>query len=252
MKRPLAIQAAIILSLLLAWQAVRSFNLVGPLLVASPLEMIAAGAAAWPKFAAGLGVTAAEIVIAIGIALVLGIGFGAFVGTRPFLARVSSPMLTSLFAVPLITWYPLFMVWFGIGSPSKIAYGVTSAIFPIAISTINGLRGADRKYVHFGRSIGCSSGAITFKILFPLALPSIVAGMRIGVSLAIIGVLVAEMISSIGGIGFIITSSRNMYATGEVYFGILLAVACALIANVVLTLLERRFSRWRDLEAAGR
>jgi NitT/TauT family transport system permease protein len=160
-------------------------------------------------------------------------------------------MLTSLFAVPMITWYPLFMVWFGIGSTSKIAYGVASAFFPIAIATINGLRGADRKFVQFGRSIGASSTTITFRILIPLALPSIVAGLRIGVSLAIIGVVVAEMISSIGGLGFIITSSRNMYATGEVYFGITLAVVCALAANLILSAIEHRFTRWRDLQASG-
>jgi NitT/TauT family transport system permease protein/taurine transport system permease protein len=249
--RPLATQIGIVGLGLIAWQAVRQFNLVGPLLMASPSEAVAAGIAAWPKFAAAIGVTAMEIVAAIVLSMALGLGFGALAGTRPFLARVSAPMLTSLFAVPLITWYPLFMVWFGIGSPSKIAYGVSSAFFPIAIATITGLRGADQKFVDFGRSIGCSSAAITLKILVPLALPSIVAGLRIGVSLAIVGVIVAEMISSIGGVGFIITSSRNMYATGEVYFGIALAVACALIANVLLTLLERRFARWRDLQASG-
>jgi NitT/TauT family transport system permease protein len=250
-KRPLAIQLAIVVVALVLWQAVRSFNLVGPLLIASPLETIAAGIAAWPKFAAGFGVTAGEIGLAIVISVVLGVGFGAAAGMQPFLARVSSPMLTSLFAVPLITWYPLFMVWFGIGSPSKIAYGVASAFFPIAIATINGLRGADRKFVQFGRSIGASSTTITFRILIPLALPSIVAGLRIGVSLAIIGVVVAEMISSIGGLGFIITSSRNMYATGEVYFGITLAVVCALAANLILSAIEHRFTRWRDLQASG-
>ncbi len=251
MSRPLAFRIGIIAALFIAWQSVRQFGLVGPLLMASPSEAIAAGIAAWPKFAVGFSVTAMEIIAAIVISLVLGLGFGAIAGTRPFLARVSAPMLTSLFAVPLITWYPLFMVWFGIGSPSKIAYGAASAFFPIAISTITGLRSADRKFLQFGRSIGCSPAALTFKILIPLALPSIVAGLRIGVSLAIVGVVVAEMISSIGGIGFIITSSRNMYATGEVYFGISLAVACALVANVLLSLLERRFARWRDLQASG-
>jgi NitT/TauT family transport system permease protein len=250
-KRPQAAQIAIVVVLLLAWQAVRSFNLVGPLLIASPAEALVAGIAAWPKFATAFGVTATEIVLAVAISVVLGVGFGAIAGTRPFLARASAPMLTSLFAVPLITWYPLFMVWFGIGSPSKIAYGVVSAFFPIAINTINGLRSADRRYLIFGRSIGASPADVTFKILIPLALPSIVAGLRIGVSLAIIGVVVAEMISSVGGLGFVVTSSRNMYATGEVYFGIALAVACAVVANVLLSMLERRFSRWRDLQASG-
>jgi NitT/TauT family transport system permease protein len=251
MSRPLVIRLGIVALFLMGWQAVRQFGLVGPLLMASPTEAITAGLAVWPKFAVAIGVTAMEIVAATVISVVFGLGFGAIAGTRPFLARVSAPMLTSLFAIPLITWYPLFMVWFGIGSPSKIAYGVASAFFPIAISAITGLRSADRAYVQFGRSIGCSANAITFKILIPLALPSIVAGLRIGVSLAIVGVIVAEMISSIGGVGFIITSSRNMYATGEVYFGIALAVACALVANVLLSVLERRFARWRDLQASG-
>lgn len=249
--KPLLARLGIVVVFLLLWQAVRSFNLVGPLLVASPLETISAGIAAWPKFVTAFAVTASEIVAAVVISVVLGVGFGAVAGMRPFLARVSAPMLTSLFAVPLITWYPLFMVWFGIGSPSKIAYGVVSAFFPIAINTINGLRSADRKFLTFGRSIGCSPADMTFKILIPLALPSIVAGLRIGVSLAIIGVVVAEMISSIGGLGFVVTSSRNMYATGEVYFGIALSVGCALVANVLLSMLERRFTRWRDLQAAG-
>jgi ABC-type nitrate/sulfonate/bicarbonate transport system permease component len=88
--------------------------------------------------------------------------------------------------------------------------------------------------------------------LIPLALPSIVAGLRIGASLAIIGVVVAEMLASLGGIGFIITSSRNMYATGDVYFGIVLALFCALLANLGLSLIEQRFTRWRDLQASVR
>ena len=251
MTAPQRIQVVIVVAFVAVWQGVRSFNLVGPLLIASPAEMIAAGIAAGPRFGAGFAVTAGEIVTAVVISVVLGVGFGAFAGTRPFFARVSAPMLTALFAVPLITWYPLFMVWFGIGSPSKIAYGVASAFFPIAISTIAGLRGADHRFVVFGRSIGASPATVTFNILIPLALPSIVAGLRIGVSLAIIGVIVAEMISSLGGLGFIITSSRNMYATGEVYFGIFLAVACALVANLLLSALERRFTSWRDLQASG-
>ncbi len=252
MSRPALVRLALIVAVLVVWEGVRRLNIVGPLLLASPSEILASGVQSGPRFAVAFEQTLLEIVVAIALAVLLGVGVGALAGTRPFLGAVSGPVLTSLFAVPLITWYPLFMVWFGIGPASKIAYGVVSAFFPIAINTMNGLRGVDRKYFTYGRSIGCSRTQIIRRILIPLALPSIVAGLRIGASLAIIGVVVAEMLASVGGIGFIITSARNLYATGDVYFGIVLALCCALLANFGLSLLEQRFTRWRDLQARAR
>jgi len=250
--RPAQVRLLLIAGALVAWEAVWRLNIVGPLLLASPSEIVAAGFASGPKFATAFELTLVEILAAIALSVVLGVGFGALAGTRPFLGNVTGPLLTSLFAIPLITWYPLFMVWFGLGPPSKIAYGVVSAFFPIAINTMNGLRTVDRNYLIYGRAIGASPTAIVFRILVPLALPSIVAGLRIGASLAIIGVVVAEMLASLGGIGFIITSSRNLYATGDVYFGIVLALFCALLANLTLSALEHRFTRWRDLQASVR
>jgi NitT/TauT family transport system permease protein len=250
--RPALVRFTIVAGMLLVWEALRRLNIVGPLLLASPTEIAAAGLHSGPKFAVAFELTLFEIVAAIAISVVLGVGFGAVAGMRPFLGSVTGPVLASLFAIPLITWYPLFMVWFGIGPPSKIAYGVVSAFFPIAINTLNGLRGVDRGYIVYGRAVGCSQRQIIFGILVPLALPSIVAGLRVGVSLAIIGVVVAEMLASLGGIGYIITSSRNLYATGDVYFGIVLALFAALLANLILSAIEYKFTRWRDLQAGVR
>jgi NitT/TauT family transport system permease protein/taurine transport system permease protein len=142
------------------------------------------------------------------------------------------------------------MVWFGIGSASKIAYAVVSGFFPIAINTMNGIRGLDRQLFVFGRAIGCSHRQLILRILLPMALPSIIAGLRIGTALAVIGVIVAEMLASLGGIGFLITYYRTLYATGHVYLGILLAVLCALAVNWGLSVVERRFTRWRDLQVS--
>lgn len=251
MNRTIAVRIAIAVAVLAVWETVRRFDIVGPLFLASPTEIIGAGIASWPKFATAFQLTLLEIVAALAISIVLGLGAGALAGTRPFLGEVSGPILTAMFAIPLITWYPLFMVWFSIGPASKIAYGAVSAFFPIAINTMNGIRSVDRKYLIYGRAIGCSPIEIVLRILIPLALPSIVAGMRIGASLAIIGVIVAQMIASLGGIGFLITSAKNQYATGDVYFGILLALLCALLANLGLSALEHKFTRWRDLQAGS-
>jgi len=186
--------------------------------------------------------------MALALAWTLGIGAGAIFGRRPFVSAVSGPLLSSLFAVPLITWYPLFMVWFGIGMASKIAYAAVSGFFPIAINTMNGVRGVDVRYLVFARAIGCSPSQAIFRVVLPLAMPSIMSGLRIGTALVVIGVIVAEMLASLGGIGYLISYYQSLYATGHVYLGILFALACALLANSSLSLVERRFTRWRELQ----
>lgn len=248
MSRLTLVRLIVIIVILLVWESVREFNLVSPLLLASPSEIGTAFVTSWPQFLAAFQVTLGEIVAALAIAFVLGVGVGLIAGSTAFASMVSGPLLVSLFAVPLITWYPLFMVWFGIGGASKIAYGAISGFFPIAINTMNGIRNFDQQYVLYGRAIGCSRLQIVVRILFPLALPSIIAGLRIGVALVIIGVIVAEMLGSLRGIGFLITSYRNLYEIGSVYLGILLSVLCALLANLGLSALERRFTRWREMQ----
>ena len=241
-----------ILIVLGLWEAVRRFNLVGPLLLASPTEIAGAFSKSWLDYVVALRLTAAEIAIALAITWTLGIGVGTIAGLRPFLSATTGPLLSSLFAVPLISWYPLFMVWFGIGIASKIAYAIVSGFFPIAINTMNGIGTLDHQYVLLGRAIGCSRRQIVFRILLPMAMPSIVSGLRIGTALVVIGVIVAEMLASLGGIGYLISYYRSIYATDHVYLGILFALGCALAANWGLSLLERRYTSWRVIQIEQR
>jgi NitT/TauT family transport system permease protein/taurine transport system permease protein len=242
----------IILIVLGLWEAVRRLNLVGPLLLASPSEIGAALFKSWLEYAAALRLTATEIVVAAAFAWTLGIGTGTIAGLRPFLGSTAGPLLSSLFAVPIISWYPLFMVWFGIGVSSKIAYAIVSGFFPIAINTMNGIRALDHQYILLGRAIGCSRRQIIFRILLPMAMPSIVSGLRIGTALVVIGVIVAEMLASLGGIGYLISYYRSIYATAHVYLGILFALGCALFANWGLSIIERRFTHWRVMQIGER
>lgn len=242
----------LLVAILGLWEAVRRFGLVGPLLLASPSEIVGAFIKSWPDYVEALRFTFVEIAVALAIAWVLGIGTGVLAGMIPFLNATAGPLLSSLFAVPLITWYPLFMVWCGIGMTSKIAYAVVSGFFPIAINTMNGIRGLDPRFMLFGQAIGCSRRQAIFRILLPMALPSIVAGLRIGTALVVIGVIVAEMLASLGGIGYLISYYRSVYATDHVYLGILFALGCALMTNWGLSLIERRFTHWRELQVSER
>ena len=242
----------LILTVLGLWEASRRFNFVGPLLLASPTEIGHALIESWFDYVVALRLTAGEIAIALACAWTLGVVVGTSAGLRPFLSAAAGPLMSSLFAVPLISWYPLFMVWFGIGISSKIAYAIVSGFFPIAINTMNGVAGLDHQYLRLGRAIGCSRRQIVFRILLPMAMPSIVSGLRIGTALVVIGVIVAEMLASLGGIGYLISYYRSIYATDHVYLGIILALGCAFVANWGLGLLERRFTHWRVVQIEER
>lgn len=224
------------------WEAARRFSGISPLILASPSDMIIALYKSHHEFAVAFRVTVVEIFTAIAISWPLGLSIGLIVGRMPYAAAMMGPIFSSLFAIPLITWYPLLMIWLGIGSSSKIVYAVISGFFPIVLHTLSAVRNLDEQYIRFGRSIGVSRLAIAVKILLPLALPTILAGLRIGTALIVIGVLVTEMLASLGGLGFLITYHRNLYETGYVYAGIALSLICVAIVNTVLSHLERKYA----------
>jgi NitT/TauT family transport system permease protein len=245
--KTLAISAAC----LAAWEGIVRLGLVSQIILAAPSDVLRAAATDGRLFLDAFAITAIEIGTAIVIAWALGIGIGVVVGSSHRISAAVAPILSSLFAIPLIILYPLLMAWLGIGSMSKVVFGVLSGFFPIALNTIDGVRAIDRRYFAFARSIGATSLQTSARIVFPLALPSIVSGLRVGTGLVVIGVVVTEMLASLGGIGFLISYHRTLFNTGHVYFGIVLALVMAVTVNIGLTRVERRVGLWRTLEQAS-
>ncbi len=239
-------RAAILLVLLLAWELVRRLELMNALLLASPTEIFDAARTDGMQFLEGFRLTLFEIALAILLSWSIGIGVGLLAGSFPALGGFAGPLLAALFSVPLIVWYPLFMVWVGIGPPSKIVFATISGFFPIALNTMNGVRLLDQKYLRYARSIGTPPFKMVVSVLLPLALPSIISGLRIGTALAVIGVVVTEMLASLDGVGYWISYHRTLFNTGQVYVGILLALTAVVIVNWGLSKLEHHFGRWRQ------
>ena len=150
-------------------------------------------------FLAAFGFTAYEIIIATAIAWVGGIAFGVIVGAGAVRSRVFSPILSAIIAVPLVVLYPVAIAWLGIGAGSKIAYAAAAGFFPIALSTLLGMRSIDPRYVEMARAIGASRTQILGQVVVRLALPAIISGLRIGTSLVIISVVQGEMLASTPG-----------------------------------------------------
>jgi len=221
------------------WEAVVRLDLVSQIILAAPSHIVLAAAQDGGVFLHAFATTGIEIGAAIVIA-----------GSSHTLAAATAPVLSSIFAIPLIILYPLLMAWLGIGPLSKIVFGVLSGFFPIALNTIDGVRAIERRYLVFARSIGATKFQTYARIIFPLALPAMISGLRVGTGLVVIGVVVTEMLASLGGIGYLISYHRTLFNTGHVYFGIMLALVMSVAVNIGLTWLDRRIGLWRMREQA--
>ena len=233
---------------LVVWEAIVRLGLVNAIIVAAPSDIVLAAANDGDVFLRAFATTALEVAAAILIASTLGIAVGLLAGSSHTLASGTAPVLSSIFAVPLIILYPLLMAWLGIGPLSKVVFAVISGFFPVALNTIDGVRAIERRYITFARSVGASRLQTYARIIFPLALPAIISGLRVGTGLVVIGVIVTEMLASLGGIGFLISYHRTLFNTGHVYFGMGLALLMAVAVNMALTSIERRVGRWRMRE----
>jgi len=230
------------------WEAIVRLGLVNAIILAAPSDIVLAAASDGEVFLRAFATTVIEIAAAILIAWTLGIVLGVAVGSSHTLAAATAPVLSSIFAVPLIILYPLLMAWLGIGPLSKVVFAVLSGFFPIALNTIDGVRAVERRYIVFARSVGATRLQTYARIIFPLALPAMVSGLRVGTGLVVIGVIVTEMLASLGGIGFLISYHRTLFNTGHVYFGMLLALMMAVAVNMGLTSIDRRIGLWRMRE----
>ncbi len=251
MMQPRIIKALLITAAaVVLWEAIVRLGFVSQIILAAPSDIVLAAATDGGVFVRAFATTMFEIGTAIVVAGTLGIALGVVVGSSHALAIATAPVLSSIFAIPLIILYPLLMVWLGIGPLSKVVFGVLSGFFPIALNTIDGVRAIDRRYLAFARSVGATRLQTYARIVFPLALPAIVSGLRVGTGLVVIGVVVTEMLASLGGVGFWISYHRTLFNTGHVYFGMVLALLLAVAVNIGLTRLDRRIGLWRIREQA--
>lgn len=226
------------------WELLVRTGLISQLLLPAPSGIVLAGVKNGAAFLSAFKVTVLEIAASALIAVTLGLLIGIAGSTSSVSAILIGGMLASFFAVPVIILYPLLMAWVGIGSASKVLFGVLTGFVPIALNTLNGIRAVEPRYLTMGRAMGATRFQLYTRIIIPFALPSIVAGLRVGLGLTVIGVLVTEMLASAAGIGYLITYYREMFETGHIYLGIILALLLAVGMNKILTIIERRFVGW--------
>jgi NitT/TauT family transport system permease protein len=190
----------------------------------------------WDNLEATL--TAMALGYAIGTAT--GIGLGLIFGFLPRLHRILSPYISALYALPKIALAPLFVILFGIGIASKVVLVAVTVFFLVLTATLDGVRNVDRDLVRALSLMGATRTEVIRKALVPAALPWIFTGMRIAVRYAFSNTLLAELIASNRGIGYLIEYYSGTFDAAGAYAAILVLVACSVALTEVLSRIEKR------------
>ncbi len=184
-----------------------------------------------------------------GLGLLFGAGIGLVLGVVTGFFRLGEELLDSavqvLRTVPFLALVPLFMVWFGITETAKIALIGVATSFPMYVSTAGGVRNTDRKLIEAMRSFGLGRWAIVRTVVLPGALPALLSGLRLSMTLSVIALIAAEEINSTEGIGYLMAQAQNYSRTDILAVCILIYGVLGLLADGVVRVLERVLMPWR-------
>lgn len=205
-----------------------------PANVYATLERLMQTASFW----SAVTVTLTTILKAFAIAIVTGLVVGYAVTRSKLATQVIEPVIAGLFTVPITLFFPMFILFFGIGTGSKVAYGATYAFFPIALNTIAAFANMEERYLRAARSMGAGRFDTFRHVLLPGALPVLITGMRIGFFICFASVLGGETISSVAGIGRNIALSAELMESARMYAWISFVIFTSVTLNLLVYSLE--------------
>ena len=234
------------LGLLLLWQIACDRAWTSGRLLASPLQIFASFRALCRSGELPLHVLASLERILGGylLAVPLGVFLGLLLGVDKRLRYFCEPLLAVLRPIPPLAWVPLAILWFGLGNGPAYFVTALAAFFPIFTNTLSGVRNVPKRYLEVARIFGAEKNLQLTDIVFPSALPFIAAGLRIGLMVAWMSVIAAEMVSSSHGLGYFIESSQEMLDTPAVMVGMMTIGLIGIAMDSGLKRLEKRLSRW--------
>jgi ABC-type nitrate/sulfonate/bicarbonate transport system permease component len=212
-----------------------------PSKIAGTLYSMFADGTVW----APLSVSASAFGIGLALAIVVGLPLGVLIGRSKTMNAMLDPFITAFNATPRLVFLPLVMVWLGIGLWAKVLIVFIGAVFPILINTYEGVRNADRLLINVVRSFGAKEWDIARLVVIPNSMPYIVAGLRLAIGRAVLGVVVAEFFGSEAGLGVMMVQAAGQYRVDVVFAGLIIFAVLSLAMGAIVQVIENRLTRWR-------
>lgn len=247
LRSPAVARLALVGLLLGAWEiAARGF--VDKMFLAPPSRVLASlgDVLRTPGVLDALRRTFWELAAAFALSVMLGLAIGLAVGLRSFPRRSFMPIVLLLYGMPQVTILPLFILYFGIGPASKIAFGVSHGVFPVILATVAGVQNLKPILVLSARAMGATRAQMLRFVVFPHMVPSFFSGLRLAMSGVLLGVLLAELYVSQSGIGHFTTLFTQSLEPTKLFGLIGMLAAMAIVLNEIVRRGERRFERFRS------
>lgn len=236
------------LGILVLWYLAYTFEWVNPILFSSPVEVVQT---LWTATLDGtlpthLATSVGRWLLGFAIGAVLGLGLGAVTGLSAFFERLLDPTVQALRTVPIMGLVPLFIVWFGLGELPKVILIAFATFFQVYIQMFHGIRSIDRKLLEVGRMYELSTAATLKRIVIPGAMPSILQGIRLGLGIAWLALVIAELTGSNSGVGYWMQTGREYVRVDIVLAALIVFAVVGKLVDSLVRLLERRLLGWRD------
>jgi len=192
-----------------------------------------------------IAVTLEETILGFLIGVVLGVVLGVLLGRNRDLADVFGPYIKAANSMPRVVLGSIFIIWFGLGLPSKVALAVVLVFFVVFFNAFQGVREVDRNLIANARILGASPRRVTSDVIIPSALSWIIASLHTSFGFALVGAVVGEYLGAIKGLGLMIATAQNTFNPNGVFGAMFILAAVALLAEAGVTALENRLIRWR-------
>ena len=246
-RRVIIARTAVCVGALAMWQGAVSAGLIDPLWVSSPVLVTVE---LWRLIVSGelltdVWMTVSEALIAFVVSSSLGIVSGLLLARSPFWDDVMAPIIVALNSLPRIALAPLIILWFGVGVVAKVVTAFTLVYFILLVNTLGGAKNVDNDIMTIAQLMGASKRDLLWKVTLPSALPWIFAGLSIALTYSLLGVIVAEILASNQGLGYLIASSAGNFDTAGVFAALVVLVVIAWLFSTGMRKIEGWLLRWK-------
>lgn len=237
------IQGSVVILVLLAWEVIG--QQVGDIILAPPSAVLQAlvELAVTGEMLAAVGDSLLSLLLGFSISLALGLIVGGVLGWSRTVSDVIDPFISAFYVVPIAALVPLLIVWFGVGSTPRIITIVLFSIFEIIIATSTAVRGVDQRLVEMARSFGANTRQIVGNVVFFAALPVAFTGIRIGLGRAVQGMVTAELLFAVTGLGGLVMRYSGVYRLDKVLATVVVIALVGVLTIGVAQIVERAIRR---------
>jgi NitT/TauT family transport system permease protein len=245
--RSLILPSLSLAGFVLLWQAAVTGFRIRPIIVPAPGAVFAEIYSDFGWYMINAGHTLLTTLAGFMLSVVFGVAIAVMLVSVKWFENSVYPLIVSLNSVPKVAVAPLFVVWMGTGTSPQIAIAFLIAVFAIIVDAVHGLRSVPQDVMDLGRVLKGSAWDFFFKVRLPSAMPSILSGMKVAISLSLVGAIVGEFVASQRGLGNVILMAQGSFDTPRVFAALTILAVMGMLLFAALEMLERRVTHWRHV-----